>query len=316
MAFSVAPADAEGVSAARFGLTVDQLNLLESECADLTLPPEFSSRWSGDVSADERADRMRAAEIGLIDQGLVRPTAAVSPRTSVPDGVAARVHPALMGYLALFSEPALQLAVHSWGSGRTIVQALAVRSGFAVSLVRGQRLDGQGTNPLNEDAVELSAFAVPHLVSELLRSLVRLEPADPSAAPSSAQAGSVVLPLTVAQGLVTAVRTGNQDLIRAAALTSGIPEDARIADAAASAIDAGYSVVAQSLTGDSLAVHWFRGENGWIGLSLDTPSVGDDIESTVQFADSSRVRIATSSPAAIVGQITTAVGTLTGVLRG
>jgi hypothetical protein len=317
MTFSVAPA--RRATPARFGLTVDQLSLLERECAGIALPPEFRSRWNEDVPDDERADRTSAAELGLVDQGLVRSATIPSPDAPrAAEEFAARVQPALTGHLGLFAEPALLLAVHSWGAGRTIMQTIAARAGYAASLVRGQRLDAQGAHPANEDAVELSAFPLPDLITELLRSLVRLEPAAPSGEPPTARTtvkppGSVVLPLTHAQGLIAALRTDNADIIRAAARHSDVPQDARMLGVAASEINAGYSVGAQSLTGDSLAVHWFRGENGWFELSVDTPGRSG---STTELVDSSRVRIAASGPAAIVAQVTTAIGALTGALRG
>ncbi|POH70113.1 hypothetical protein C3B61_00380 [Cryobacterium zongtaii] len=317
MAFSTAPISP--TTPARFGLTADQLHLLQSRCPDLTLPAEFYSDWAAEVPEIERAERMLVAELGLIDQGLLRaaptdtPTAA--PIDTHSDTFAARVHPAVLGFLGLFTEPALLLAVHSWGGGRTIVQTIAVRAGFAASLVRGQRLDDHGGHPANEDAVELSAFPVSALIGETLRSLVRLEPKKRPRPPHGRSAAAVVLPLTLAQGMIGAIRTGNPEIIHAAALTVGLPQAEQVLEGPAFGIDAGYSVAATSLTGDSLAVHWFRSAAGWFQMSADTPLVGR-IESTVDFVDSSRVRIETTGPAAITGQVTTAIGSLLGVLRG
>ncbi|ANP73932.1 hypothetical protein [Cryobacterium arcticum] len=299
-------------SPARFGLTVDQLQLLQTRCPGLTIPPEFHSEWNADVPADEQAERMHAAELGLIDQGLLRPAPAGAD-------FAARVHPAVLGFLGLFTEPALLLAVHSWGGRRTIVQTIAVRAGFAASLVRGQRLDEHGTHPVNEDAVELSAFPVTALIREALRSLVRLEPRG-SAPRAAAPAAAVVLPLVLAQGLIGALRTGNSEIIHAAAVEVGLPNAGQVVGRAAFGIDAGYSVVARSLTGDTLAVHWFRSADGWFQLSADTPLLSTPNQtgtpSTRDVVDSSRVRLQTTTPAAITAQVTTAVGTLLGVLRG
>ena len=308
MAFSTTPT--APTTPARFGLTVDQLHLLQSRCPGITLPAEFHSAWGAEVPENERDERMLVAELGLIDQGLLR-----AANTDAPtDDFAARVHPAVLGFLGLFTEPALLLAVHSWGGGRTIVQTIAVRAGFAASLVRGQRLDDHGTHPANEDAVELSAFPVSALIGETLRSLVRLEPQTSTPAPGGRPA-SVVLPLTLAQGMIGAIRTGSAEIIHAAALEVGLPQAEQVLAGPAFGIDAGYSVTATSLTGDTLAVHWFRSADGWFQLSADTPLVGR-IESTVDFVDSSRVRIDTTGPAAITGQVTTAIGSLLGVLRG
>jgi len=312
MAFTTNAPRSTPTTPARFGLTVDQLQLLQTRCPGITLPPEFHSAWAADVTDDERAERMLVAELGLIDQGLLR---AAPAQTDTPDHFAARVHPAVLGFLGLFTEPALLMAVHSWGGGRTIVQTIAVRAGFAASLVRGQRLDDHGSHPANEDAVELSAFPVTALISETLRSLVRLEPQGTPAQPASSPAGVAVLPLTLAQGMIGAIRTGDPEIIHAAALKVGVPRAEPVVGRAAFGIDAGYSVGAASLTGDALAVHWFRSPGGWFELSADTPLVGQ-IESSIDFVDSSRVRIATTSPAAIVGQVTTAIGSLVGVLRG
>ena len=322
MAFSTAPSQAAPTTPARFGLTADQLHLLQSRCPGLTLPVEFHSAWGDDVPQSDRDERMLVAELGLIDQGLLRP--APADATAVPAGDAhvpdateafpARVHPAVLGFLGLFTEPALHLTVHSWGGGRTILQAIAVRAGFAASLVRGQRLDDHGSQPANEDAVELSAFPVTALVGETLRSLVRLEPRNTPPAPQ-ARPAAVVLPLTLAQGLIGAIRTGSPEIIHAAALEVGLPQAEQVLEGPAFGINAGYSVCATSLTGDTLAVHWFRSAAGWFQMSADTPLVGR-IESTVDFVDSSRVRIQTTGPAAITGQVTTAIGSLLGVLRG
>jgi hypothetical protein len=348
MAFSTA-APAAPTTPARFGLTADQLYLLQSSCPGLTLPAEFHSAWADDVSESERAERMLVAELGLIDQGLLRPApadvqtvpagdahapgahapgattpgattpgattpGATAPGAHAPTTFPARVHPAVLSFLGLFTEPALHLTVHSWGGGRTILQAVAVRGGFAASLVRGQRLNDHGTNPANEDAVELSAFPVTALIGETLRSLVRLEPQNTAAAPH-ARPAAVVLPLTLAQGMIGAIRTGSPEIIHAAALEVGLPHAAQVLEGPAFGINAGYSVTATSLTGDTLAVHWFRSAAGWFQMSADTPLVGR-IESTVDFVDSSRVRIQTTGPAAITGQVTTAIGALLGVLRG
>lgn len=323
MAFSTA-ATAAPTTPARFGLTADQLHLLQSNCPGLTLPAEFHSAWGAEVPDDERAERMLVAELGLIDQGLLRAattgTPADAPTGNAPDDFAARVHPAVLGFLGLFTEPALLLAVHSWGGGRTIVQTIAVRAGFAASLVRGQRLDDHGTHPANEDAVELSAFPATALIGETLRSLVRLEPKNTQNSLNTPPAphgrpAAVVLPLTLAQGMIGAIRTGTPEIIHAAALEVGLPQAAQVLEGPAFGIDAGYSVTASSLTGDTLAVHWFRSAAGWFQLSADTPLVGR-IESTIDFVDSSRVRIETTGPAAITGQVTTAIGSLLGVLRG
>ncbi|QYF72688.1 hypothetical protein [Cryobacterium sp. PAMC25264] len=315
MAFSIASPRTVPRTPARFGLTVDQLHLLQVECAGLAIPPEFRSEWADEVPADERAERMHAAEMGLIDQGLLRAASALSPNTDAgaePD-FAARVHPAVLSFLGLFTEPALLLTVHSWGGGRTILQTIAVRAGFAASLVRGQRLNDRGAEPRNEDAVELSAFPVAALISEALRALIRLQPQDDDT--PDTPAGSVVLPLTLAQGMIGAIRTQNPEIIHAAALQVGVPQAERVLEGAAFGIDAGNTLAATSLTGDTVAVHWFRGTTGWFQLSADTPVVGR-IESTADFVDSSRVRISTTNTAAIVGQVTTAVGSLLGVLRG
>ena len=308
MTFSTTPT--APTTPARFGLTVDQLHLLQSRCPGITLPAEFHSAWGAEVPENERDERMLVAELGLIDQGLLR----AAPTDAPTDDFAARVHPAVLGFLGLFTEPALLLAVHSWGGGRTIVQTIAVRAGFAASLVRGQRLDDHGTHPANEDAVELSAFPVSALIGETLRSLVRLEPQTGTTTPRGRPA-SVVLPLTQAQGMIGAIRTGSAEIIHAAALEVGLPQAEQVLAGAAFGIDAGYSVAATSLTGDTLAVHWFRSADGWFQMSADTPLVGR-IESTVDFVDSSRVRIDTTGPAAITGQVTTAIGSLLGVLRG
>ncbi|WP_165384829.1 hypothetical protein [Cryobacterium sp. SO1] len=343
MAFSTAAAAAP-TTPARFGLTADQLHLLQSSCPGLTLPAEFHSAWADDVPESERAERMLVAELGLIDQGLLRPApadaqtvpagdahapgattpgattpgattpGATAPGAHAPTTFPARVHPAVLSFLGLFTEPALHLTVHSWGGGRTILQTVAVRAGFAASLVRGQRLDDHGTNPANEDAVELSAFPVTALIGETLRSLVRLEPQTTPAAPHGRPA-AVVLPLTLAQGLIGAIRTGSHEIIHAAALEVGLPQATQVLEGPAFGIDAGNSVTAISVTGDTLAVHWFRSAAGWFQMSADTPLVGR-IESTVDFVDSSRVRIQTTGPAAITGQVTTAIGALLGVLRG
>ena len=327
MAFSTAPSQAAPTTPARFGLTADQLHLLQSRCPGLTLPAEFRSAWGADVPESERDERMLVAELGLIDQGLLRPppaatqaeatdasTAATPSTDANTSAFPARVHPAVLGFLGLFTDPALHLTVHSWGGGRTILQAVAVRAGFAASLVRGQRLDDHGTHPANEDAVELSAFPVTALVGETLRSLVRLEPKN-TPTPPQARPAAVVLPLTLAQGLIGAIRAGSPELIHAAALEVGVPQAEQVLDGPAFGINAGYSVSATSLTGDTLAVHWFRSSAGWFQMSADTPLVGR-IESTVDFVDSSRVRIQTTGPAAITGQVTTAIGSLLGVLRG
>ena len=308
MTFSTTPT--APTTPARFGLTVDQLHLLQSRCPGITLPAEFHSAWGAEVPENERDERMLVAELGLIDQGLLR----AAPTDAPTDDFAARVHPAVLGFLGLFTEPALLLAVHSWGGGRTIVQTIAVRAGFAASLVRGQRLDDHGTHPANEDAVELSAFPVSALIGETLRSLVRLEPQTGATTPRGRPA-SVVLPLTQAQGMIGAIRTGSAEIIHAAALEVGLPQAEQVLAGPAFGIDAGYSVTATSLTGDTLAVHWFRSADGWFQMSADTPLVGR-IESTVDFVDSSRVRIDTTGPAAITGQVTTAIGSLLGVLRG
>ena len=317
MAFTTNAPRSTPTTPARFGLTVDQLQLLQTRCPGITLPPEFHSAWAADVTDDERAERMLVAELGLIDQGLLRPAPAGAQTAGdapTPAAFPARVHPAVLGFLGLFTEPALHLTVHSWGDGRTILQAVAVRAGFAASLVRGQRLDDHGSHPANEDAVELSAFPVTALVSESLRSLVRLEPKNTPTAPQ-ARPAAVVLPLTLAQGLIGAIRTGSPEIIHAAALEVGRPQAEQVLEGPAFGINAGYSVCATSLTGDILAVHWFRSAAGWFQMSADTPLVGR-IESTVDFVDSSRVRIQTTGPAAITGQVTTAVGSLLGVLRG
>ncbi|PXA68688.1 hypothetical protein [Cryobacterium arcticum] len=320
MAFTTNAPRTTPTTPARFGLTVDQLQLMQARCPGITLPPEFHSEWGTAVTSDERAERMLVAELGLIDQGLLRASAA-APAGSADvdpdpaDDFSARMHPAVLGFLGLFTEPALLMAVHSWGGGRTIVQTIAVRAGFAASLVRGQRLDDHGSHPVNEDAVELSAFPVTALITETLRSLVRLEPHGTPAQPAPSPAGVAVLPLTLAQGLIGAIRTGDPEIIHAAALKVGLPRAEPVVGRAAFGIDAGYSLVAASLTGDTLAVHWFRSPGGWFELSADTPLVGQ-IESSIDFVDSSRVRIATTSPAAIVGQVTTAIGSLVGVLRG
>ena len=260
---------------------------------------------------------MLEAELGLIDQGLLRAVTTVAGEPE-PD-FADRVNAGVLGFLGLFTEPALLLAVRSWGAGRTIVQTVAVRAGFAVSLVRGQRLDDHGGNPANEDAVELSAYPVTALIAEVLRPLRRLEPARPatvSPAPSPVgRAGEVVLPLTLAQGVIGAIRTGDPEIIHGAALQVGLPQATRVLEGVAFGIDAGYSLAATSLTGDTVAVHWFRSAEGWFELSADTPLVGIS-DSAIEIADSSRVRVAATAPAAIVGQVTTAVGSLLGVLRG
>ncbi|WP_104165777.1 hypothetical protein [Cryobacterium sp. N22] len=308
MAFSTTPTSP--TTPARFGLTVDQLHLLQSRCPGITLPGEFHSAWGAEVGDNERDERMLVAELGLIDQGLLR----AAPTDAPTDDFAARVHPAVLGFLGLFTEPALLLAVHSWGGGRTIAQIIAVRAGFAASLVRGQRLDDHGSHPANEDAVELSAFPVSALIGETLRSLVRLEPKTSTPTPRGRPA-SVVLPLTLAQGMIGAIRTGSPEIIHAAALEVGLPQSEQVLTGPSFGIDAGYSVAATSLTGDALAVHWFRSADGWFQLSADTPLVGR-IESTVDVVDSSRVRIDTTGPAAITGQVTTAIGSLLGVLRG
>ena len=312
MAFSTTPTSP--TTPARFGLTVDQLHLLQSRCPGITLPAEFQSAWGAEVADNERDERMLVAELGLIDQSLLRAVPTDAPADAPADDFTARVHPAVLGFLGLFTEPALLLAVHSWGGGRTIVQIIAVRAGFAASLVRGQRLDDHGTHPANEDAVELSAFPVSALIGETLRSLVRLEPKTSTPAPRGRPA-SVVLPLTLAQGMIGAIRTGSPEIIHAAALEVGLPQAEQVLTGPAFGIDAGYSVAATSLTGDTLAVHWFRSAHGWFQMSADTPLVGR-IESTVDVVDSSRVRIETTGPAAITGQVTTAIGSLLGVLRG
>jgi hypothetical protein len=312
MAFSTATPRATSAPA-RFGLTVDQLHLLHSRCAGLTLPAEFQSDWVAEITADERDERTRAAELGLIDQGLLR---AVLAGEETEADFADRVHPAVLGFLRLFTEPAMYLSVRSWGSGRTIVQTVAVRAGFAAALVRGQRLDDHGANPVNEDAVELSAFPVTALISEALRPLLRLEPSRSAAArPTAPASGAVVLPLTLAQGMIGAIRTGNPEIIHGAALEVGLPHAPHVLQAAAFGIDAGYSLAATTLTGNALAVHWFRGNAGWFEMSADTPLLDSGV-SAIDIADASRVRVATTNTAAITAQVTVAVGSLLGVLRG
>ena len=89
MAFSTAPSQAAPTTPARFGLTADQLHLLQSRCPGLTLPAEFRSAWGADVPESERDERMLVAELGLIDQGLLRPAPAATQAEATDASTAA-----------------------------------------------------------------------------------------------------------------------------------------------------------------------------------------------------------------------------------
>lgn len=291
-----------GVSTAvRFALSLDQLHLLEKQCPTIVLPAEFHIEWDADVSRDERAARDHTAEQGLIDQGLL---------SSGESGVATRVAPALLGFLGLFADPALVLGVRSWNGERTFIQSIAILSGFAVSLVRTQRVDARAVTPLNEDTAELSAFELPETVSELLRSLPIVDGSHGDVRPDA----WAVFPMAQAQGLIEAVRGGRDEIIEAAAIESGRMDALPIVARAAGDIAAGFTVFARSrVTGEHVALHWFRSSDGWFELSASTPVGAGSVGA---FVDDSVVRISASDTSPIVAAITVAVAGLTGALRG
>ena len=227
---------------------------------------------------------------------------------------AERVNPAVRAYLGLFADPALTVSVRSWGGGRTYLHEVAVLSGHATSLVRTQRLDDRGQNPLNEDSVELSAFTFPELIGELLRSLREIDTGRPAGAVAN---GSIELPLTELQGLITAIRSDRPGIIEGAMQEVAISAASLpIVRAASFGIDAGFTVFARSrATGDQFSSHWFRANSGWFELALSTPPV-DSVTSSIEFADRSRVRLSTRGSEAIVATVITAIGTLGGALHG
>lgn len=309
---------------ARFALTMDQLHLLQEHCQGVALPAEFFSSWSPELTDDERAWREREAEAGLIEQGLLAANAESTDTgddadvSGTPlDEITDRVHDALRGFLSIFASPALLIDVRAWNNQRTIVQCTAVLRGYAVQLVRTQRLDEHGANPRNEELVELSAFDLPALVPELLRSL---EVVNGERTPASTMAsGSLLLPLTKAQGLIEAIRGGRPEIIEGAARELGHPEAVEIAREIAFGIDGGFTFAAQSpITGDAANRQWLLGSSGWFEIAVDLPleGVGKSDASVIDIVDAGSVRVQSAAASAIVAQVTTAVATLTGGLRG
>lgn len=297
----VTPMPVTSSTTARFGLSLDQLHLLEQQCPTIALPPEFHIEWEDAVPIAERAARDHSAEQGLINQGLLSPGAS---------DVAARVSPVLLGFLGLFADPALVLGVRSWNGERTFIQSIAILSGFAVSLVRTQQVGAQTVTPLNEDTAELSAFELPETIAELLRSLTVVDGLHEHVSPGA----WTILPIALAQGLIEAIRGGHDEIIEAAAIESGRMDALPIVARAAGDIAAGFTFFATSIvTGEHVALHWFRSADGWFELSASTP-VG--AESVGAFVDNGAVRISTSDTSPIVAAVTVAVAALTGALRG
>lgn len=290
-------------STVRFMLTMDQLHVIE-QATGIAFPPEFRSSWSAGIPATERTRRESAAEAGLVTSGILTPGAG-----EIND----RLHPAVRGFLELFADAALLLGVRAWDSKRTFVHTIGVRAGHGVALLRTQRLDDHGANPRNEDVVELAAFSVSAVVHETLRSLGAL---DVGSAPSGRERGSIVLPMTEAQGLIEAIRTGRDEIIEGAVRQVGIPDAARILDGVGYGVDAGYSATVQSLFSQDVAsLHWFRGSAGWYEVALDTPEGAASL-SAIELADATRVRVETSDTTAISAKVLTAFATMAGVLRG
>ena len=299
--------DTAGVSArARFIVSLDQLHLMEAQ-AGIAVPSEFHTEWGEGVTAEERERREADALSGLEAMDFIAPSVGAS-------SVADRVDPAVRAYLGLFADPALTVSVRSWGGGRTYLHEVAVLSGYATSLVRTQRLDARGQNPLNEDSVELSAFTFPELIGELLRSLREIDTGRPAGAVAN---GSVEFPLTELQGLITAIRSDRPGIIEGAMREVAVSAASLpIVRAASFGIDAGFTLFARSrATGDQFSSHWFRADSGWFELALSTPPL-DSVTSSIEFADRSRVRLSTRGSEAIVATVITAIGTLGGALHG
>lgn len=292
----------------RFLLSMDELHLLETHCVAVVLPSEFRTEWGAETSEVERAARSERAEQSLIVRGLL----AVSPDPDID--WTGRLPLAFSTFLAFFSDPAMIVSVHAWDRGRTWIQTVAIVRGFAVSLVRSQRLNEAGIEPRNEDAVELSAYSISHLVPELLRTFVAVD--SNSTSKSAVQPHrSIILPLTVAQGIIQAIRTGRPEMVEAVAREANAFESVSLLEEVAFSLDCGFSVVAHSLVADDqVARHWFRSPDGWFELAVESPDVSAQT-SSVEFVDSSRVQVASSNAAAVVAALTITVGFMTGAFH-
>ena len=281
----------------RIEVTVDELRVLAHALA-LELPAEFDAHWTDAVPATQRTERDAVARDSLAARGLLdahgSPTSAGS---------------AVSGFLRLHSEPGLRVLVHAWSQRRTVIQTISVVAGFATSLVRTQRLDEHGEHPEDEDAVEFCAFASDGLVAETLRALALTTEQQ-----SGSAAASVVLPMTAAQALVEAHRTGGGDIVEGVARQIGLADAAATTQGLAFAIDAGYRVELSRAQGSD-AFTWLRTRAGWFELGVALPDDALD-GSPVLAADAGLVSIASMPVSAIAARVTVAIGTLMGVLHG
>ncbi|MGG7464626.1 hypothetical protein [Plantibacter sp. YIM 135347] len=311
-----------GASAAAFLLSADELHVLESRSPHIVLPAAFSTRWESSLDPAEIDARERTAVERLTSRGILSAgsagtagSAATSHTTPIPADLTDRVNPDFGRFISIPQFATVTIDATSWTLERTAVQSISALGGFAVELLRTQRVDhtrvadGKGAAAQDEDAVEIRAFTIDGVADQLLRPLTAWD--DSTERPGRPRE-TVVLSLIDAEALVLALRDARPEVLAAVLDRLQSPGASAVFGGIAARIDGGFRFdLLSRVSGSRMTRVWLRSADGWVAVAIDHPDVTPDT-TTEAFRDGTRVAVKAVRKADIVSEILTLGALLVG----
>ncbi|MGG7509251.1 hypothetical protein [Plantibacter sp. YIM 135249] len=305
-----------GASAAAFLLSADELHVLESRSPHIVLPAAFSTRWESSLDPAEIDARERTAVERLTSRGILSAGSAATSHTSpIPADLTDRVNPDFGRFISIPQFATVTIDATSWTLDRTAVQSISALGGFAVELLRTQRVDhtrvadGKGAAAQDEDAVEIRAFTIDGVADQLLRPLTAWD--DSTERPGRTRE-TVVLSLIDAEALVLALRDARPEVLAAVLDRLQSPGASAVFGGIAARIDGGFRFdLLSRVSGSRMTRVWLRSADGWVAVAIDHPDVTPDT-TTEAFRDGTRVAVKAVRKADIVSEILTLGALLVG----
>lgn len=299
-------------SAAVFTLTADELHVLESRSPHIVLPAAFTSRWEPTLDQAEVDARERTAVELLTGRGIL-----TSPVDAgqIPADLTDRVNPDFGRFISIPQFATVTIDATSWTLDRTAVQSISALGGFALELLRTQRVDharaaaGAGDAAQDEDIVEVRAGRIDGVAEQLLRPISAW---DDTAEPAGRPRETVVLSLVDAEALVLALRDARPDVLAGVLDRLQSPGAAAVFGGLAARIDAGFRFdLLDRVSGTRMTRVWLRSTDGWVAVAIEHPDITPDT-STEAFRDGTSVAVRAVGRADIVAEVLSLGVILTG----
>jgi hypothetical protein len=291
-------------TAPRILLTADELHIVQERVPALLLPSRFVQQWTDELSADERAERTRAALTGLIEKGFV---AADVPRHPIPEDLSDWLLEPFMVFLSLHSVPAYVFTVSAWTLESTVMLVASARGGFASLLARAQSVsvtDGRGT-AADLAGVEFAVLPFQDLAGELAGTI-------PLGGVPGNNGPLLSMSLTDSRGGIEVLRSHDPRLFDELSRRIGGPAAIHALSGLIGSFDAGFELRLGRADGTPVRVlNYVRGEAGWRSVDIRLPAGDTGKPTTEHVVDSGSISVAAVTRTAIQAEIASLCATIT-----